>query len=89
MLIFKIYITFFHIFPYTATMNLKKFVRIFMATLHIIFVILMIGIGILSFASPEAIRIAIDWMGVQITSWGTWNYLILFLVAMIESFPFV
>ena len=60
-----------------------------MTTLHIIFVVLMIGIGILSFASPEVIRAVIDWMGVQITSWGNWNYLILFFVAMIESFPFV
>lgn len=70
-------------------MNLKKFVNTFMAVLHITFLILMIGIGILSFASPDTIRAVIDWMGVQITSWGNWNYLILFFVAMIESFPFV
>jgi len=70
-------------------MNFKKIVSTFMTTLHIIFVVLMIGIGILSFASPEVIRAVIDWMGVQITSWGNWNYLILFFVAMIESFPFV
>jgi len=70
-------------------MNLKKFIQVLMSVLHIIFLILMIGIGILSFVSPETIRIAIDWMGVQITSWGNWNYLILFFVAMIESFPFV
>lgn len=68
---------------------LKNILRIIATSLHIIFVILMLGIGILSFTSPETIRITIDWMGVQIQSWGNWNYLILFGVAMIESFPFI
>jgi hypothetical protein len=68
---------------------LKNFLKIFTLALHVIFLIAMIGIGILSFTSPEIIRSLIDWMGEQIISWGNWNYLILFLVAMIESFPFV
>ena len=69
--------------------SLKNFLRITTITLHIIFLVLMLGIGILSFTSPEIIRTILDWMGEQIRSWGNWNYLILFLVAMIESFPFI
>lgn len=77
-------------FSYTLGMNsLKNFLRITTITLHIIFLVLMLGIGILSFTSPEIIRTILDWMGEQIRSWGNWNYLILFLVAMIESFPFI
>jgi membrane protein DedA with SNARE-associated domain len=69
--------------------SLKKFLKTFTLVLHGIFLIAMIGIGILSFTSPDIIRAIIDWMGEQIRSWGNWNYLILFLVAMIESFPFI
>ncbi len=84
------YFAYFHIFQYTLVMvSLKHFLKTFTLILHIIFLIVMIGIGILSFTSPEIIRAIIDWMGEQIRSWGNWNYLILFLVAMIESFPFI
>jgi len=69
--------------------SLKQFFKTAILVLHIIFLIAMIGIGILSFTSPEMIRGMIDWMGDQIQSWGNWNYLFLFLVAMIESFPFI
>ncbi len=69
--------------------SLKNLLKIATLILHIIFLIAMIGIGILSFTSPDIIRAIIDWMGEQIRSWGNWNYLILFLVAMIESFPFI
>lgn len=60
-----------------------------LSVLHIVFMILMVGIGLLTIFSPETIKTAIDWMGIQIKSWGNWNYLILFSVALIESFPFV
>ncbi|MFA6080191.1 MAG: DedA family protein [Candidatus Gracilibacteria bacterium] len=69
--------------------SFKNFLKITTLVLHVIFLIAMIGIGILSFTSPETIRTILDWMGEQIRSWGNWNYLILFLVAMIESFPFI
>lgn len=69
--------------------TLKNFLKTITFILHIILLIAMIVIGILSFTSPEIIRAVLDWMGEQIRSWGNWNYLILFLVAMIESFPFI
>ena len=33
--------------------------------------------------------IVIDWIGARIVLLGKWNYLILFVTAMAESFPFV
>lgn len=69
--------------------SLKNLLKTLTLVLHVVFLIVMIGIGILSFTSPDTIRAIIDWMGEQIRSWGNWNYLILFLVAMIESFPFI
>lgn len=75
---------------YTANMkSLKKFFKNFVLALHIFFMIAMVGLGILSFTSPDIIRAVLDWIGEQIRSWGNWNYLILFFVAMIESFPFI
>ncbi len=69
--------------------SLKNFLKITTLALHIIFLIAMVALGILSFVSPETIRALLDWIGEQIRSWGNWNYVILFLVAMIESFPFI
>jgi hypothetical protein len=69
--------------------TLKKLFDTFLAAIHIILLILMVGIGFLSLFRPDLMRIGIDWMGVQIKSWGEWNYIILLLVAMAESFPFV
>ena len=69
--------------------SFKKVLKTLALVLHIVFLIAMIVLGILSFVSPETIRAILDWMGEQIRSWGNWNYLILFLVAMIESFPFI
>lgn len=49
----------------------------------------MIVVGLLSLFRPDLMRDGIEWMGEQIKSWGNWNYAILLLVAMAESFPFV
>ncbi|MEI6711653.1 MAG: hypothetical protein WCK88_05755 [bacterium] len=69
--------------------SLKNFLRIVTIALHVILLILMVGMGILSFVSPGTIRAILGWVGEQIRSWGNWNYIILFAVAMIESFPFI
>ena len=69
--------------------GLQKLLSFALNVLHIVLVTLMIGIGLLSLFRPDIMREGIDWMGVQIKSWGEWNYVILFLVAMSESFPFV
>lgn len=73
-------------------MNKKKIQQLFnhlLTALHIVLVTLMVGIGLLSLFRPDLMRVGIDWMGVQIKSWGEWNYLILLVTAMAESFPFV
>ncbi len=49
----------------------------------------MVVVGLISLFRPDLMRNGIEWMGVQIKSWGEWNYIILILVAMAESFPFV
>ena len=67
----------------------QKILNSFLSALHIILVTLMVVIGLLSLFRPDLMRMGIDWMGVQIKSWGEWNYIILFTVAMAESFPFV
>jgi len=67
----------------------RQFLGYFLSLLHIILVSLMVVIGLLSLFRPDLMRDGIDWMGVQIKSWGEWNYVILFIVAMSESFPFV
>ena len=69
--------------------TLQRFLSYILNTLHVILVTLMIVIGLLSLFRPDLMREGIDWMGVQIKSWGEWNYIILFVVAMSESFPFV
>ncbi len=73
-------------------MNKKKLQTLlnhFLTVLHVLLVTLMVGIGLLSLFSPETMRQGIDWMGIQIKSWGQWNYVILLVTAMAESFPFV
>lgn len=69
--------------------SLKKIFDTSLSVLHIFLVVLMVAIGLLWLFRPDLIRIVIDWMGVQIKSWWDWNYIILFVVAMAESFPFV
>ncbi len=69
--------------------NLKKILSAVITTLHVVLLVAMVVIGLLSLFRPDIMREIIDWMGIQIKSWGNWNYLILFLVAMIESFPFI
>lgn len=73
-------------------MNKKKLqalLQYFLTALHILLVVLMVGIGLLSLFRHDIMRLGIDWMGVQIKSWGEWNYVILLVTAMAESFPFV
>ena len=69
--------------------NIKRFLGYIISTLHVILLAAMIIIGLLSLFRPDIMRGVIDWMWVQIKSWWEWNYVILFVVAMIESFPFV
>lgn len=69
--------------------SLKKYFENLLTLIHIVLVGLMFGIGILSFFRPEIIKSGIEWMRLQIQFWGQWNYLILFITAMAESFPFV
>lgn len=69
--------------------NIRKILNALITTLHVILFAAMVIIGLLSLFRPDIMRDIIDWMWVQIKSWWQWNYLILFLVAMIESFPFV
>lgn len=73
-------------------MNIKKiksFLSQVLTVIHIVSVILMVVIGLLSLFRPDIMRDVIEWMGIQIKSWWQWNYLILLVVAMGESFPFV
>lgn len=69
--------------------NIKRFLGYIISTLHVILLAAMIIIGLLSLFRPDIMRGVIDWMWIQIKSWWEWNYVILFVVAMIESFPFV
>lgn len=69
--------------------HLKKTIQTLLSILHIIMLILMVAGGLLSLFRPDLIKIGIDWMGIQIKSWWEWNYLILLLTAMAESFPFI
>jgi membrane protein DedA with SNARE-associated domain len=69
--------------------NIKRFLGYIISTLHVILLAAMIIVGLLSLFRPDIMRGVIDWMWIQIKSWWEWNYVILFVVAMIESFPFV
>lgn len=69
--------------------TIQKIFRFILSGLHIVLIVLMVAIGLLSLFRPDLMRLGIDWMGVQIKSWGQWNYIILLVVAMAESFPFV
>ena len=69
--------------------TLQRIIRYILSGLHIVLIVLMVAIGLLSIFRPDLMRLGIDWMGVQIKSWGQWNYIILLVVAMAESFPFV
>lgn len=69
--------------------NIKLLIRYTLTGMHVLLVTAMILIGIFSIFWPHQMREIIEWMGVQVKSLGEWNYLILFLVSMSESFPFV
>lgn len=71
------------------TKKLQVLLNQFLTVLHVLLIVLMVAIGLLSLFRPDVMRLGIDWMGIQIKSWGEWNYGILLVTAMAESFPFV
>lgn len=70
-------------------MNFKFIYNKILRALHVVFLIIMIIGAFISLFRPDIIQWIIDWMGIQIQSWGKWNYIILLVTAMAESFPFI
>ena len=69
--------------------NLQSLLQYFLTALHVVLVVLMVGIAVISLFRPDIMKWVIDWMGIQIQSWWQWNYSILLITAMAESFPFI
>jgi hypothetical protein len=69
--------------------KIKKLLSLLLKVIHIISLVLMVTVGLLSLFRPDLMREGIDWVGMHIKSWGDWNYVILLVTAMAESFPFV
>lgn len=68
---------------------IKKTLSFIAKFLAILFALLAISLIIISFARPEWIKVAIDWIGALIQTLGYWNYLIAFSSACIESLPII
>ncbi len=64
--------------PRMSQKTLQKILQTFLSALHILLIVLMVGIGLLALFQPEVIQGVIDWLEMQIKSWGEWNYVILF-----------
>lgn len=68
---------------------LKNIIKTFAKFLAIFFTLLTLILVIISFARPEWIKIGIEWLGKLIQTLGSWNYLVAFLAACIESLPII
>ncbi len=68
---------------------MKAFGKILSATLNAAFVLLTLALVWVSFFHADWVKAAVDWCGAAVRGFGAWNYLVLFLVAGIESFPAV
>jgi membrane protein DedA with SNARE-associated domain len=64
---------------------MKKILDIFMKTL----VVLTIFLAILTLFKPELVKQFIDWIKLWVYKIWNWNYLIVFISSVIESFPVI
>jgi len=69
--------------------SLRQFLSFIAKAITIVFTLLTLVLIIITFARPEWIEWAIEWVGALIISLGNWNYLIAFAAACIESLPFI
>lgn len=79
------------LFLYSKTVKhvLKNIIKTFAKFLAIFFTLLTLILIIISFVKPEWIKIGIEWIGELIKTLGSWNYLVAFLSACIESLPII
>lgn len=68
---------------------MKAIINKALQVLNIFFVVLTLVILIIAFAKPGWIEIALDWVQQLVKSLGNWNYLVIFITSIIESFPFL
>jgi membrane protein DedA with SNARE-associated domain len=69
--------------------TIKFLLKTLAKILAIVFTILTFAIIIISFVRPEWIKNGIAWIGELIQTLGSWNYLVAFLSACIESLPII
>ena len=68
---------------------LKYLLKIFAKALAIFFTVATLALVVISFARPEWIKDGVVWIGELIKTLGSWNYLIAFLSACVESLPII
>lgn len=68
---------------------LKYILKMFAKALAIFFTVATLALIIISFVRPEWIKNGVAWIGELIQILGSWNYLIAFLSACIESLPII
>lgn len=68
---------------------MKKILYRITQILNIVFVILTLALLVIVLVKKEWVEIALDWIESLIKTLGSWNYLIIFVTSMIESFPFL
>ena len=72
-----------------AMYTLRHFLQILAKILTFLFLILSLALIAISLFKKEWIELGIKWVGELIHTLGSWNYLIAFLSAGIESLPFI
>ena len=69
--------------------KLKKFFGLLAQAITIFFTALTLVLIIISFVRPEWMKDGVKWIGQLIESIGSWNYLVAFSSACIESLPII
>jgi len=65
----------------------KKILKHIASLIMNLLIFLSVAIAILALFKPELIKEAVEWIKQEVRWFGNWNYLIVFISSLIESFP--
>ena len=70
-------------------MNIKYFLSHLIKFLNLVFILITIALLFIVFFKKEWIELFFEWLKIFVNSLWNWNYLIIFLISIIESFPVI
>ena len=68
---------------------MKQLISFLTKLFTVVFGIFSVAIILITLFRPEWMKIAIEWIGNLLHTWGNWNYVIAFASACLESFPII